>query len=223
MFEETALLGDTWYFQEDQINDMYGKTVKWIEKERIKEKGASSTVTAKVGLNLGEILKWLGFSVAVEGGLEHESACSTKVIQELPPYQKLLIIFKRFEKESMLCDLNKTLAGNSASAKYFYCKATIHLAIKDDNPDMCVVKGKVEKSDFKTYCSKKYFTRLSSSIFEILLDAMEIIGNEKLEVFCIGTLMSPIKKPEDLLALKFYYIQGKTEDIHDLFKNKDKI
>lgn len=215
MFEETALFGDTWYFQEDKINEMYGKSVDWIEKERITEKGTLSKVTARINISLGELLNWLGLKADVEGALEQERANSTKVIQYLPPQKKLLIIFKRFEKESLLCDLNKKLAENGSGATFFYCTAKIRLSMKKDNPDICIISGQVEEKEFTSYCSKKYFTGISSSLFTLLLDVIPILGNETLEAFCLGTILK--EKP---LLLKFYYIGGKTESLNELYKSQ---
>jgi hypothetical protein len=86
--------------------------------------------------------------------------------------------------------------------------------LSEKDLEQVLVSGMVEGYKFQSKCSKEYFIKISASLFETLLEAMDLLKTEYLDVFCIGTIIGQSKDEEKSLILKLFYIGGSIGDIN---------
>jgi atypical dual specificity phosphatase len=218
IFENKDFFGSTWYLQTKEIDDMYKKAVRKIEKQIITQRNRFWRAILGSEVSLGTIITHLIPGLSFHVGLARESAESDKVIRMLSPYEKFRIAVAAPEKEGLLCDLNESLREDKKVAPFVYFRGKANFTLCEKNPELVLVKGIVEEFEFRCYCSKEYFIQITSSLFETLLSARDLLKKEYLDVFCIGTLIDQSADKERWLLLKLFYIGGRVKDIHSIYK-----
>jgi hypothetical protein len=203
---EDYLASETWYLQPDKINDNFGKIFDSVDVRIITSQNSQTDggFTGKIKSVLFEV-----------GGSFGKSKTESHEVNRNLAIQGMLRCI--LEKETEICDFNHALEnGQSPSTKIcFKGKARFCVDPKDDNN--IIVNGLVGDRKFRCNCSVKYFEKLSSSRFKSILQAMDLIEDEYLDIFFVGTTVLDTKK---ILLLDASYIGGTNKDLTDLYKLK---
>ena len=207
---EKDYFGDIWYLQTDKINNIYRKMAERVEEKIAIEKGRLNRIPLESKVNLGNILKYLRLEIDIDKKLVTEEATANEVIQKLSIHQKFSIAFETLKGEGLYCDLNESLKQKRKITRYVCFKGKANFSSSEE---VVMVEGKVENREFTGFCLRKYFTWISSNLFETPLFVLDLLRRKHLDIFCIATIMGKLEEEEKNLVLSLICIGGNTEEL----------
>lgn len=205
------LASETWYLQPDKTRDKFGKIFD------------SKSVTMNTSTNgQGDRKISAEFKIPifkVSSSFENGNTSHEEVIRDLAVQGMLRWIL---EDENGRSDLNCILEKGLIPSNKIYFDGKAKFCYDPNDNKNIIVEGLVTGRKFICNCSSKYFESLSSSRFKSILHAMDIIEEEYLDIFFIGTIFkqSTIFDSNKILLLDAIYIGGANKDLTDLYKIK---
>jgi len=208
VFGEEDYFGDIWYFQTDEINNIFRKMAERAEKKIAVDRSRLNRIPLESKVSLGNILEYLRLEIDIDEKLAKEQTTANEVIQKLSLHQKFSIVFEILKREGLYCNLNENLKQKRKMTHYLCFKGEANFSSSEE---LVVVEGNVENRKFTGFCLRRYFTRISLNTSETPLSVLDLLERKNLDIFCIAAMMAEPKEKEENLILSLICISGDTE------------